>query len=216
MTELTTAFAENATTPNEGAGLAQAANTEPTPNLVIERKSKSPTKDNATATKALKDAFSRVEKAMALDPLNTSSVTKLDTDQLYAIVVAGGWDSDTPTFDVNLIATACAALGDAKAFAANGMAAMKPKDAFEKLLCSQMLQTQSHLQTASVRLRDCETLEKMEAYERVYTKMARTFAAQMEALRKHRNGGKQTVTVQHVNVADGGQAIVGNVTGRGE
>ena len=34
-------------------------------------------------------------------------------------------------------------------------------------------------------------------------------------LRKHRNGGKQTVTVQHVNVEDGGQAIVGNVDAGG-
>lgn len=40
--------------------------------------------------------------------------------------------------------------------------------------------------------------------------------AQVEALRKHRNGGKQTVIVQQVNVADGGQAIVGIVqTGAG-
>jgi len=35
---------------------------------------------------------------------------------------------------------------------------------------------------------------------------------QMETLRKHRNGGKQTVTVQHVNVSDGGKAIVGDVS----
>jgi len=34
----------------------------------------------------------------------------------------------------------------------------------------------------------------------------------MEVLRKHRNGGKQTVTVQHVNVLEGGQAIVGDVS----
>ncbi len=38
----------------------------------------------------------------------------------------------------------------------------------------------------------------------------------MEALRKHRTGGKQTVTVQHVNVQGGGQAIVGDVTHEGE
>jgi hypothetical protein len=38
----------------------------------------------------------------------------------------------------------------------------------------------------------------------------------LEALRKHRNGGvKQTVTVQHVNVEDGGQAIVSNVQAGG-
>jgi len=34
----------------------------------------------------------------------------------------------------------------------------------------------------------------------------------MEALRRYRTGGEQKVTVQHVNVGEGGQAIVGNVT----
>jgi len=33
----------------------------------------------------------------------------------------------------------------------------------------------------------------------------------MEALNKYRTGGKQTIQVQHVNVNEGGQAIVGNV-----
>jgi hypothetical protein len=44
-----------------------------------------------------------------------------------------------------------------------------------------------------------------------YAMLSRTYAAQMAALGKHRNKGKQTVTVQHVNVEGGGQAIVGNV-----
>ena len=35
---------------------------------------------------------------------------------------------------------------------------------------------------------------------------------QMEALKRHRTGGEQKVTVQHVSVGEGGQAIVGNVT----
>jgi hypothetical protein len=34
----------------------------------------------------------------------------------------------------------------------------------------------------------------------------------MEALKRYRTGGEQMVTVQHVNVSEGGQAIVGNVT----
>ena len=44
------------------------------------------------------------------------------------------------------------------------------------------------------------------------TKLMRTYMAQMEALNKYRNKGKQQITVQHVNVNDGGQAIVGDVT----
>ena len=46
-------------------------------------------------------------------------------------------------------------------------------------------------------------------------KLARTFAAQVEALKRYRSTG-QTVTVQHVNVAHGGQAIVGHVSTHGE
>jgi hypothetical protein len=46
-------------------------------------------------------------------------------------------------------------------------------------------------------------------------KLMRTFTAQMEALRKYRTGGEQKVTVQHVHVNDGGQAVVGNVSHKG-
>ena len=61
------------------------------------------------------------------------------------------------------------------------------------------------------RLNNVENLPQQDSAERALNKLSRSFASQMEALRKHRNGGKQTVTVQHVNVSDGGQAIVGNV-----
>ena len=44
------------------------------------------------------------------------------------------------------------------------------------------------------------------------TKLARTFTAQMVGLKHYRTGGEQKVTVRHVSVSDGGQAIVGTVT----
>jgi len=47
--------------------------------------------------------------------------------------------------------------------------------------------------------------------ERAFNKLARTFAAQVEALKRYRTGGEQKVTVEHVTVNEGGQAIVGNV-----
>ena len=45
------------------------------------------------------------------------------------------------------------------------------------------------------------------------TKLMRTYTSQMEALNKYRNKGKQQITVkhQHVNVNDGGQAVIGDV-----
>lgn len=94
---------------------------------------------------------------------------------------------------------------------------LAPRDAVERMLAVQMVTT--HI--ASIRsarwLAHCENLDQAQAHYAGYNKLIRSFAAQMEALRKHRTGGKQTVTVQHVNVEDGGQAIVGNVEtgGRG-
>lgn len=42
-------------------------------------------------------------------------------------------------------------------------------------------------------------------------KLSRTFAALMEALNRHRGKGQQKMTVEHVHVYPGGQAIVGTV-----
>ena len=50
-------------------------------------------------------------------------------------------------------------------------------------------------------------------------KLARTFTAQVEALKKHRSAGEQTIKVEHVTVNKGSQAIVGVVhrqEGRGD
>jgi hypothetical protein len=46
-------------------------------------------------------------------------------------------------------------------------------------------------------------------------KLSRTHATLLEALNRHRGKGQQKVTVEHVHVHDGGQAIVGNVEGVG-
>src|SRR5215203_7390678 len=47
-------------------------------------------------------------------------------------------------------------------------------------------------------------------------KLSRTYAALVEALNRHRGKGQQKVTVEHVHVHPGGQAIVGAVeTGGG-
>ena len=42
-------------------------------------------------------------------------------------------------------------------------------------------------------------------------KLSRTYATLLEALNRHRGKGQQKVTVEHVHVHSGGQAIVGNV-----
>src|SRR6202171_2268580 len=46
-------------------------------------------------------------------------------------------------------------------------------------------------------------------------KLSRTYTTLLEALNRHRGKGQQKVTVEHVHVHEGGQAIVGNVEGGG-
>ena len=43
-------------------------------------------------------------------------------------------------------------------------------------------------------------------------KLARTYAMQMEALNRYRGKGQQKITVEHVSINSGGQAIICNVT----
>jgi hypothetical protein len=48
-----------------------------------------------------------------------------------------------------------------------------------------------------------------------FNKLARTLAAQVEALKRYRSSGEQAMRVEHVTVNNGGQAIVGNVASGG-
>ncbi len=45
-------------------------------------------------------------------------------------------------------------------------------------------------------------------------RLLRTFATQVETLKKYRSKGEQHCTVEHVHVHSGGQAVVGSVTAR--
>jgi hypothetical protein len=92
-----------------------------------------------------------------------------------------------------------------------------PKDQVEALLAAQMAVVHMATMTFALRLRHVKTIPQQDSAERAFNKLARTFAAQIEALKRYRSRGDQTVRVEHVTVNEGGQAIVGNVThgGRG-
>src|SRR4029077_14091840 len=65
--------------------------------------------------------------------------------------------------------------------------------------------------TAARQLAHARGAAEQDAASNRLNKLARTYAAQMEALKKYRSAGEQTIKVQHVVVNQGGQAIVGNV-----
>lgn len=104
---------------------------------------------------------------------------------------------------------------DEREFMLSSVAEIKPRDTFERMLTVQLAATHLAIVRSGRWLANSDRVDQVQAHYNGYTKLARTYVSQMEALRKHRNGGKQTVTVQHVNVQDGGQAIVGNVGDRG-
>ena len=84
---------------------------------------------------------------------------------------------------------------------------MQPRDQIEAMLAAQMAAVHNATMTMARRFAHTETLAQHDSAERAFNKLARTFASQMEALKRYRTGGEQKVTVQHVNVNDGGQAI---------
>ena len=86
-----------------------------------------------------------------------------------------------------------------------------PRDQTEAMLAAQMAVVHSTMMTFSRRLNHVESIPQQDSAERTLNKLARTFAVQMETLKRYRTGGEQKVTVQHVHVNDGGQAIVGTV-----
>jgi hypothetical protein len=89
---------------------------------------------------------------------------------------------------------------------------IKPKDQLEAMLAAQMGAIHAAMMTSAGQLARSVTIDQQDSAERALNKLARTFAMQMEALKRYRTGGEQKVTVQHVSVQEGGQAIVGNVT----
>lgn len=127
----------------------------------------------------------------------------------------GTADSDFFEGLIGRLATSCSAGPpdeDTLNFAFSVIKGIAPRDSTEATLGSQMAAIQAAFMMAAYRYQNATTPAAQEAAERSLNRLARTFAGQMETLKRYRSGGSQTVTVQNVSVSDGGQAIVGNVT----
>jgi hypothetical protein len=94
---------------------------------------------------------------------------------------------------------------------------IEPRDQVEAMLAAQMAAVHNATMTFARRLAHVDNIPQQDSAERAFNKLARTFAVQVEALKRYRSRGEQHVRVEHVTVNEGGQAIVGAVThgGRG-
>ena len=84
-------------------------------------------------------------------------------------------------------------------------------DEIEGMLAAQMVTTHLAAMSALRRLKGSENVAQQDSNGNLAVKLLRTFTMQLEALQRYRGKGQQKVTVEHVNVNAGGQAIVGTV-----
>lgn len=100
-------------------------------------------------------------------------------------------------------------------FAVSVLRAIAPRDPTEALLASQMTAIHLAMMNAAQYLASTNTIPQQDSAGNLVNKLARTFAGQLEALKRYRSTGEQSIRVQHVTVNDGGQAIVGTVQAGG-
>jgi hypothetical protein len=136
--------------------------------------------------------------------------------RLSLLKAVGSTDSDFLQGLANQLANAgspgSAADEDGINFLLSVVKGVEPRDQIEAMLAAQMATVHNATMTFARRLAHVETIPQQDSASNVLNKLARTFAAQVEALKRYRSSGEQKMTVQHVHVAEGGQAIVGNVS----
>ncbi|QHQ34886.1 hypothetical protein [Algicella marina] len=127
---------------------------------------------------------------------------------------------ETPEALEGLLHSGVNALGEGKperyAFIPSLMAELKPRDVAEAMLITQMGATHLVLADLSRRIWSAGNAQMREALERSMTRLSRTYMSQMEALKKYRAKAQQIVRVERVTVENGGRAIVGAVSAKGE
>ena len=97
-------------------------------------------------------------------------------------------------------------------FSLSVISEIEPRDEVEAMLGAQMAAVHTATMTMARRLAHVDTIPQQDAAERAFNKLTRTFATQMEALKRYRSTGQQIVRVERVTVEAGGQAVVGAVS----
>jgi hypothetical protein len=157
----------------------------------------------------------KVSKNGSVPQIETDHPDKLVGEALVMEVLASA-DGDFVTGIVSQLANASAQGQNIDERGLNFMLSVikgiEPRDQLEAMLAAQMAAVHVASMTFARRLAHVKTIPQQDSAERAFNKLTRTFAMQMEALKRYRAGAEQKVTLQHVSVAEGGQAIIGNVT----
>jgi hypothetical protein len=93
-----------------------------------------------------------------------------------------------------------------------GLAGIGPRDELEGMIAAQLIAAHSAAMECYRRaMLGEQTFEGRRENLLQASKLSRTYAVLLEALNRHRGKGQQKVTVEHVHVHAGGQAVVGMV-----
>lgn len=95
-------------------------------------------------------------------------------------------------------------------FAYAFLRAIEPKDPIETMLATQMFGTHILSCGSMENAARSNSFEAKSEYINRATKLTRTFISQMEGLKKYRNKDGQKIKVEHVNINDGGKAVIGS------
>src|ERR1700693_2483631 len=96
------------------------------------------------------------------------------------------------------------------------MVGIGPKDELEGMIAAQLLAAHyAAMECYRRAMLGEQTFEGRRENLNQANKLSRTYATLLDALNRHRGKGQQKVTVEHVHVHEGGQAIVGHVEHQG-
>jgi hypothetical protein len=100
--------------------------------------------------------------------------------------------------------------------AVDALIGIKPADELEGMIAAQLVACYNASMECYRRAMIGEqTFEGRRENLNQANKLSRTYANLLEALNRHRGKGQQKVTVEHVHVHEGGQAVVGNIESPG-
>lgn len=170
--------------------------------------------------KAIKKIDKKVPAESKKEKITIESIATLQRITPDALIESTGFEKDGAEIVVfSILRVLFSETEDTKQTEENldrffaAMTELKPRDGFEGLLISQMI----NIYKSAMRCFEIANLNQQHAdyyfkLQNQAIKLMRLYSQQLETLDKHRNKGRQKMTVEHVHVYKGGQAIVGEVT----
>lgn len=164
----------------------------------------------------------KVEKVVATEEKSKQNVVSLEErkkfEECVGVTIAktsGGKDSEFGWLIYDQVKKSCYPnqdMFDALKLVTIEMIGISPKDQVEGMLAAQMIATHHAVMDCYRIAAKSQMIDTKNLVFNSANKLTRTYAMQMEALNRYRGKGQQKMTVEHVHINSGGQAIIGNVT----